>query len=153
MRASKPALRRDVPRARCAEIGGERRNPTLTRKVIPNCSDAAGFRVQLQASGCIERSSYPLGSVFRHDDFEDPSGKVAFDSDIARPVGFDFFLIGEKCSSEQQCMLSVMKSKAEPSLAARCPTCGAKPGEECELSTGQPRTEPQEARRMASPKK
>jgi len=27
-------------------------------------------------------------------------------------------------------------------LAVRCPTCGAAPGEKCELSTGQPRTSP-----------
>jgi hypothetical protein len=27
-------------------------------------------------------------------------------------------------------------------LAVRCPTCGAKPGERCELNTGQPRTDP-----------
>ncbi len=29
----------------------------------------------------------------------------------------------------------------------RCPTCGAAPGEKCELSTGQPRTEPDRDRR------
>jgi hypothetical protein len=27
-------------------------------------------------------------------------------------------------------------------LAVRCPTCGAAPGEQCELSTGMPRTFP-----------
>jgi len=27
-------------------------------------------------------------------------------------------------------------------LAVRCPTCGAAPGEKCELNTGQPRTTP-----------
>ena len=27
-------------------------------------------------------------------------------------------------------------------MAVRCPTCGAKPGEKCELGTGQPRTNP-----------
>jgi len=29
-----------------------------------------------------------------------------------------------------------------------CPTCGAAPGEKCELSTGQPRTEPHRDRRL-----
>jgi hypothetical protein len=33
-------------------------------------------------------------------------------------------------------------------LAIRCPTCGAAPGEKCELSTGQPRTEPHRDRRL-----
>ena len=32
-------------------------------------------------------------------------------------------------------------------LAAQCPTCGAAPGEKCELSTGQPRTDPHRDRR------
>ena len=34
--------------------------------------------------------------------------------------------------------------------AVRCPTCGAGPGEKCELSTGQPRTEPHRDRRLMS---
>jgi len=32
-------------------------------------------------------------------------------------------------------------------VAVRCPTCGAKPGERCELMTGQPRTNPHRDRR------
>jgi len=32
--------------------------------------------------------------------------------------------------------------------AIRCPTCGAAPGEKCELSTGQLRTEPHRDRRL-----
>jgi len=42
-----------------------------------------------------------------------------------------------------------MKLKQEQALAVRCPTCGAKPGEKCELSTGLPRTEPHRDRRLA----
>jgi hypothetical protein len=33
-------------------------------------------------------------------------------------------------------------------LAIRCPTCGAAPGEKCELSTGLPRTTPHRDRRL-----
>jgi hypothetical protein len=33
-------------------------------------------------------------------------------------------------------------------LAIRCPTCGAAPGEKCELTTGLPRFEPHQARRL-----
>ena len=33
-------------------------------------------------------------------------------------------------------------------LAVPCPTCGAKPGEKCELSAGQPRTDPHRDRRL-----
>ena len=33
-------------------------------------------------------------------------------------------------------------------LAIRCPTCGAAPGEKCELSSGQPRTSPHGDRRL-----
>jgi len=44
-----------------------------------------------------------------------------------------------------------MKAK-KPTLkqvqAVRCPTCGAGPGEKCELSTGRPRTEPHRDRRL-----
>jgi hypothetical protein len=37
-----------------------------------------------------------------------------------------------------------MKKELSPKqiLAVRCPTCGAAPGEKCELSTGQPRNTP-----------
>ena len=38
----------------------------------------------------------------------------------------------------------------EQLLAVRCPTCGAAPGEKCELSTGQPRTSPHRDRRLAA---
>jgi hypothetical protein len=41
----------------------------------------------------------------------------------------------------------------EPALnkvhAVWCPTCGSGPGEKCELSTGQPRTEPHRDRLLA----
>jgi hypothetical protein len=42
--------------------------------------------------------------------------------------------------------------KAEPrskqALSVRCPTCGAAPGEKCELITGLPRFEPHKDRRL-----
>jgi len=46
----------------------------------------------------------------------------------------------------------VMKKELSPKdvLSIRCPTCGAKPGEKCELSTGQPRTGPHRDRRLIS---
>jgi hypothetical protein len=43
-----------------------------------------------------------------------------------------------------------MKVKREQVLALRCPTCGAKRGEKCELSTGLPRTEPHRDRRLTA---
>ncbi|MFY9741189.1 MAG: hypothetical protein WA252_18690 [Candidatus Sulfotelmatobacter sp.] len=43
-----------------------------------------------------------------------------------------------------------MKVKKKQALAIRCPTCGAKAGEKCELSTGLPRTEPHRDRRLAA---
>jgi hypothetical protein len=33
-------------------------------------------------------------------------------------------------------------------IAVRCPTCGAAPSEKCELTTGQPRTNPHRDRRV-----
>jgi hypothetical protein len=46
--------------------------------------------------------------------------------------------------------LERMKKKfwQEQALAVRCPTCGAAPGQKCELGTGQPRTEPHRDRRL-----
>jgi len=41
-----------------------------------------------------------------------------------------------------------MKAKEKLALVVRCPTCGAKPGEKCELSTGLPRTNPHRDRRL-----
>jgi len=43
-----------------------------------------------------------------------------------------------------------MRVTEKQALALRCPTCGAKPGGEFELSTGQPRTEPHRDRRLAA---
>jgi hypothetical protein len=44
----------------------------------------------------------------------------------------------------------VMKAEKEQALAVRCPTCGARPREKCELNNGLPRTEPHPARRLAA---
>jgi hypothetical protein len=43
-----------------------------------------------------------------------------------------------------------MKKELSPKqiLAVRCPTCGAAPGEKCELSTGQTRNSPHRDRRL-----
>jgi hypothetical protein len=38
-------------------------------------------------------------------------------------------------------------------LLVRCPTCGARAREKCELNTGLPRTDPHPARRLAAEKK
>ena len=43
-----------------------------------------------------------------------------------------------------------MKAKQKEALTVRCPTCGAKKGEKCELSTGQPRTDPHRDRRLVA---
>ena len=43
-----------------------------------------------------------------------------------------------------------MKITEKEALAVRCPTCGAKPGEKCELSTGLPRTDPHRDRRLVA---
>jgi hypothetical protein len=36
----------------------------------------------------------------------------------------------------------------KPILSVRCPTCGAAPGEKCEINTGQSRNEPHSDRRL-----
>jgi len=46
-----------------------------------------------------------------------------------------------------------MKAKKDQALSVRCRTCGAKPGEKCELSTGQPRTAPHRDRRSEAAEK
>jgi hypothetical protein len=43
-----------------------------------------------------------------------------------------------------------MNVTEKEALAVRCPTCGAKPGEKCELSTGLPRTDSHRDRRLAA---
>jgi hypothetical protein len=45
---------------------------------------------------------------------------------------------------------SAMKKEltAQKILAVACPTCGAAPGEKCQLNTGQPRTGPHRDRRL-----
>jgi len=37
---------------------------------------------------------------------------------------------------------------SKQSLAVPCPTCGAAPGEKCELTSGQPRADPHRDRRV-----
>ena len=54
-------------------------------------------------------------------------------------------LVGKRCWH-----YAVIKNKKEQSLTVRCPTCGALPGQKCELSTGLPRTEPHRDRRLAA---
>jgi hypothetical protein len=54
---------------------------------------------------------------------------------------------------EQSCIIGNMAAKRKRALEVRCPTCGAKVGEKCELGTGQPRTEPHRDRRLVSAKK
>jgi hypothetical protein len=46
--------------------------------------------------------------------------------------------------------LSEMKKELslKQALFVHCPTCGAAPGQKCELSTGQPRTDPHRDRRV-----
>jgi hypothetical protein len=46
------------------------------------------------------------------------------------------------------CIEMKVKATNEPALAVCCPTCGAKPGQKCELATGQPRTNPHFDRRV-----
>jgi len=43
--------------------------------------------------------------------------------------------------------------KRKNALTIRCPTCGAKPKEQCELNTGQPRNEPHRDRRIIGKRK
>ena len=50
---------------------------------------------------------------------------------------------GQRCIIEDE-------GHEEGSAGDRCPTCGAKPGEKCELGTGQPRTEPHRNRRLVA---
>jgi hypothetical protein len=47
-------------------------------------------------------------------------------------------------------MFPAMKKESSPkdALTVRCPTCGAAPGEKCELSNGQPRFDPHRDRRV-----
>jgi hypothetical protein len=54
---------------------------------------------------------------------------------------------------EEPCMVSGMNVTEKEALAVRCPTCGAKPGEKCELSTGLPRTDPHRDRRLEASEK
>ncbi|HEY1677873.1 MAG TPA: hypothetical protein VGG04_09220 [Candidatus Sulfotelmatobacter sp.] len=62
-------------------------------------------------------------------------------------VTIDHFVAG------QRLIVETMKAKKKLALAVRCPTCGAKPGEKCELSTGLPRTDPHRDRRLAGSEK
>jgi len=45
---------------------------------------------------------------------------------------------------------ATMKASEKQALLVRCPACGARPGEKCELSTGLPRTDPHRDRRLAA---
>jgi hypothetical protein len=47
-------------------------------------------------------------------------------------------------------LLAMRKTSAKRILAIPCPTCGAKPGEQCELHSGQPRNAPHRDRRLTA---
>jgi len=76
--------------------------------------------------------------------------------DSCRPFYMDLFKIDRsKLTILIQGFWGILRSEAmkqEPdqkqALAVRCPTCGAAPGQKCELSTGQPRTAPHRDRRL-----
>jgi len=51
---------------------------------------------------------------------------------------------------EQAAHYVTMKVSEKQALSVRCPTCGARAGEKCELSTGLPRTDPHRDRRLAA---
>lgn len=65
-------------------------------------------------------------------------GEKVFCIDLSSVVDLEYYLFPamKKPLSQKQ------------TLALRCPTCGAPPGQKCELSTGQPRFEPHQARRF-----
>ncbi len=63
------------------------------------------------------------------------AGLVNFDQSSRRGVGYSFWALKKVLSPKQV-------------LAVPCPTCGAKPGKKCELSAGQPRTDPHRDRRL-----
>jgi hypothetical protein len=48
-------------------------------------------------------------------------------------VTIDHFVVA------QPRIVETMKAKKKLVVSIRCPTCGAKPGEKCEVSTGLPR--------------
>jgi hypothetical protein len=60
---------------------------------------------------------------------------VKIDQSSRRGLGHSFWAMKKVLSLKQV-------------LAVPCPTCGAKPGEKCELSAGQPRTDPHRDRRL-----
>ena len=63
-------------------------------------------------------------------------------------VTIDHLVGGQRCIVYPTKGVS-RESQKESALSVRCPTCGAKPGEKCELSTGLPRTDPHRDRRLA----
>jgi hypothetical protein len=54
------------------------------------------------------------------------------------------------CTRNRCRIFSMVKKErsTKEALTVRCPTCGAKPGEKCELGTGLPRTDPHRDRRV-----
>jgi hypothetical protein len=55
------------------------------------------------------------------------------------------------CTRDRRIIFPDMMNKErspQQALTVPCPTCGAKPGEKCQLSTGQPRTDPHRDRRV-----
>src|ERR1035438_10624551 len=98
------------------------------------------------------RRSLPHQWRMRKPAFPEKSG-AAFGTDLsdsesgqAKPITID------QHSAGQWRMMEFMRAEKETALLVQCPTCGAKPGEKCELNTGSPRTEPHAARRLATEK-
>jgi hypothetical protein len=61
--------------------------------------------------------------------------------------------LGDHSSRRPTLHYLAMKVTQKQTQAVHCPTCGAKPGETCELTTGRPRTEPHRDRRLAASEK
>ncbi len=56
----------------------------------------------------------------------------------------------EQFPAAQDAQNAVVRVTEKQALCVRCPVCGAKPGEKCELGTGEPRTEPHRDRRLVA---
>jgi hypothetical protein len=69
---------------------------------------------------------------------------------IFRQLSELMFKIGQLscCGLLHHLTVKAKKPTLKQVQAVRCPTCGAGPGEKCELTTGLPRTEPHRDRRL-----
>jgi len=119
------------------------RDSTIQR-IRGRCNFAGGWLDSLHARARLDSQSSRVGECQLRVLQGDPTTART----VGKGIAIRSTLTGLRYVFPGQYMSMRKELSPKKMLAVRCPTCGAAPGEKCELNTGQPRTGPHRERRL-----